>query len=165
MAKRKTPKANARKLAMKLRQQKVLDMRLLGESLRWIGEKLGVSHETVRTDLDLKGDRLDESTQEKKGQMRTLEALRLDFALSAISGQVTEGSLQAVDRWVRIGVERRKMFGIDAPDTSNIHLTGNTLTEMTNDELRAIVAAKSRVDASNNDSGNPDNGDNGDDGE
>jgi hypothetical protein len=45
-----------------------------------------------------------------------LELDRMDAALKAIWPSVQDGNLQAMDRWLKLSAERRKMLGLDAPD-------------------------------------------------
>jgi len=133
------------KLGAKERRQKVLDMRLLGASLRRIAEKIGVSHETVRGDLQKALEELSETERAKAEHLRGLELQRLDVAVNAIGSKVLDGDLGAIDRWLKISERRARLLGLDAPDASNIHVTGSALTEMSNDELRRIVAARQKA--------------------
>ncbi len=133
------------KMRAKERRQKVLDMRLLGASLRRIADKIGVSHETVRNDLQKALEELSETERAKAEHLRGLELQRLDVALNAIGSKVLEGDLGAIDRWLKISERRARLLGLDAPDASNIHVTGSALTEMSNDELRRIVAARQKA--------------------
>jgi hypothetical protein len=129
-------------LRAKERRQKVLDMRLLGASLRRIADKIGCSHETARLDLQKALAELNELEKAKTDHLRSLELQRLDVAMNAIANKVLEGDCGAIDRWLKVSERRSRLLGLDAPEKSNISVTGSALTEMSNDELRRIVAAR-----------------------
>lgn len=127
------------RLRAKERRLRVFDMRLLGATLRQIGDKLGVSHETVRTDLRKALDELTELEREKADNLRTLDLARIDTAIRALAPKVMEGDLQTVDRWLKLLERRSKLLGLDAPQ--QLEVASNDLAGKTDEELEAIIAA------------------------
>jgi len=140
------------------RRNRVLDMRLLGASLRQIAKKVNCSHETVRLDLQRALRELHEEQTDKMEHLRGLELSRLDLAWQAIANKVLEGDLAAIDRFVKLSERRAKLLGMDEP--TKISLPVNGLGDMTNEDLQRIVAARQGTGVSGDPVGHAGDGEN-----
>lgn len=137
-----------------LRRQRVLDLRKVGGSYRKIAEKLGVSYETVRKDLNTSLAELSEEEQRKAAECRALDLMRLDMSLNSIARLVAEGHLGAIDRWHRNIEVRMKILGYAAPEKRAVEMTGG-LVGLSDEDLQrrareitaAIEAAQSAEEA------------------
>lgn len=81
-------------------------------------------------------------TQQQLAYAAQLELDRMDAALKAIWPAVQDGNLQAMDRWLRLSAERRKMLGLDAPDIQVSLRLGNAdgvdYSVLTSEELKTL---------------------------
>lgn len=103
------------KREMDERRAKVAALDNAGLTLRQIAAQLGVSHETVSTDLDAnreqwRADNTCDTTATIDKELRRLDAMLVPMMLKAV-----KGDMQAIDRVIRIGESRRKLLGLDAP--------------------------------------------------
>ena len=78
-----------------------------------------------------------------------LELDRMDAALKAIWPSVQDGNLQAMDRWLKLSAERRKMLGLDAPDVQvQLRLgTGGDVdySTLSTEELKTLQALQRKA--------------------
>jgi len=104
--------AERRNLAIKLRRQ--------GLTYEAIGAKLNVNASRAYKIVSdaLKLIRVD--TNETGEEIKTLELQRLDKFLEVANKQAETGSLQAIDRCVRIMERRAKLLGLDSPDKIDV---------------------------------------------
>jgi hypothetical protein len=88
-------------------------------------------------------------TQQQLAYAAQLELDRMDAALKAIWPAVQDGNLQAMDRWLRLSAERRKMLGLDAPDVQvSLRLgspDGVDYSALTTDELKTLQALQRKA--------------------
>lgn len=97
------------------RRQKALEMRKSGASYRAIGANLGVSEAQAHRDVQAALATMAELEQASADEYRTLELMRLDMALLALSPKMKFGDPQVVNAWVKVSESRRKLLGLDAP--------------------------------------------------
>jgi hypothetical protein len=78
-----------------------------------------------------------------------LELDRMDAALKAIWPSVQDGNLQAMDRWLKLSAERRKMLGLDAPDVQvqlRLGAGGDVdYSTLSTDELKTLQALQRKA--------------------
>jgi transposase len=113
-----SPKGHEVKKA--IRQQRALDMRMMGYSYRAIAKDTGVSEGTAYNDVQSSLASLD---QVKKGQaerLRELELVKLDHAETRLAKHINNGDVKAILAMVRISERRAKLTGLDAPTKAEI---------------------------------------------
>ena len=88
-------------------------------------------------------------TQTQLAFAAQLELDRMDAALKAIWPAVQDGNLQAMDRWLKLSAERRKMLGLDAPDVQvqlRLGAGGEVdYSTLTTDELKTLQALQRKA--------------------
>lgn len=109
------------------RQGLAFEFRIAGLSYRAIGAKLGVSHETIRQDVESELQRQADANAEKAGIHRELELERLDKYIRVLDHWIESGNIGAVGMAVRVMERRAKMLGLDAPTKVDANVKG-TLT-------------------------------------
>jgi hypothetical protein len=100
------------------RQEKVLQLRLAGATIREIAARLSIPRSTVQRDLV---STVGELTREPAEQVVDMELGRLDRMLLGIWKDATAGDVKAIDRALKIMERRAKYLNLDsavAPDTS-----------------------------------------------
>ncbi len=102
-------------VASQERRIKVLNYRIQHQSLRAIANKLGVSHQTVKNDLDKAMEELHGTETQRTADYRMMELQRLEVACSAIMRKVLDGDISAIDEYRKLGESRRKLLGLDSP--------------------------------------------------
>lgn len=144
MASTTTPADDAR---IALRREEALRLRLTGLRLRDIGRALGVSHETVRKDIQ---EELDASAERADGmadRVRALELERLDEARSRVfailkTAEDPELLLKAADRVVRLSEQTAKLSGAYAPERLDATVTEGPTPEAASRLVREVFAVK-----------------------
>lgn len=140
-------------------------LRLRGLSLREVGSRLGVSHQTVSNWTKQAADEL---VQPLASELRQQQADRLDELRAATLGvlekqhlmishgrviRLVEGGdpleddshvLAAVDRLLKIEERRSRLFGLDAPERSEV---ATTVEQLTPPVLSLIEAAERDAEA------------------
>lgn len=113
-------------------------------STRQIGERLGVSHETVRRWVRAELERLDGETQRSTRQLRALQVVQLDKLENALWTRAMAGDLRAIETELKIMERRSRLLRLDL---TNGHLTPVEQVERamkvlrqeaTDEELRAM---------------------------
>lgn len=99
---------------------KALDMRMQGLTYAQIGEALGMSDAGAFQAVKRGLERLKKECDEKAEEVRDIEGQRLDRMLASVWSQVLAGNHGAVDRALRIMDRRAKLYGLDAPQKSQI---------------------------------------------
>lgn len=110
------------------RQLNALELRKSGFSYRKIGERLNVSHEQVRTDVETELRRLAEENHDKADEVRQLEIERIDRAVSGIMHWIDAGSPAHVQALARLISERAKLLGLYAPQKQEISINLEVVT-------------------------------------
>ncbi len=104
---------------------KVLELRGQYLSFRAISAQLGIglatAHDYFREAMtDLKAVETREALE-----VRIIETENLDLASAAIREKVLAGDLPAIDRWLRISIQRAALWGAPAPVNQNVNLLMN----------------------------------------
>lgn len=97
------------------RQILAIDLRRAGYSYRAIGERLKVSHETARQDVESELERLAKLRDGKVEAERELELERLDMLMKALAPMAQVGNPGAVNSFLKCMERRAKLLGLDAP--------------------------------------------------
>ena len=103
-----------------VRQQRALDMRMLGYSYRAIAKDTGVTEGTSYSDVQSALSSLDEVKKVKAERLRELELLKMDHAETRLAQQINNGDIKAILAMVRISERRAKLAGLDAPIKSEM---------------------------------------------
>lgn len=93
------------------------ELRKTGLSLRAIGKKMGVCHETVRKYLQDAGRAILLPGVE---EYRKLEDERLDAMLEALMPTISKGEPRAIEVGIKLLERRAKLHGLDKPIEYNI---------------------------------------------
>lgn len=116
----KTPESRRitpHKAKIKERRRKVLAYRQLHMNLNAIAAALGVTRQTVKSDLAAVMEDLHlEGALSAKGYLG-IELQRLDMACMAIVEKVLEGNIQAIESYRKLCESRRKLLGLDPAAT------------------------------------------------
>ncbi|MDU5246791.1 MAG: sigma factor-like helix-turn-helix DNA-binding protein [Varibaculum cambriense] len=122
--KQQTRAATAARAAQRAeRRKKVFDLRLKGQSIYAIAAELGVSVNTVRSDLKRT---LDKIPKQDAKTLYTLQLERYDSLLFVVMNQALTGDQYAVDRAVNIMRQIERLTGIEHPqetDNATINAT------------------------------------------
>jgi hypothetical protein len=107
-------RANSRqRVTQTLKQAQALNMRIAGASYDQIAQALGyVNRSGAWHAVEVA---LTRTIQEPADQVRQIELARLDRWLMNIDAQIRAGSLEALDRGLRIMARRAAFQGLDAP--------------------------------------------------
>ena len=109
------PLQKARRAQAAENRAKAWEYRKLGATYTAIGQKLGVSHESVRRYIQATLDQLKRDELKDASEWRRMELARLDDLWLAVGPRANRGELAAVDRGLRIMERRSRMLGLDAP--------------------------------------------------
>lgn len=134
--KQQTAEQLAADAAILQRQETAWNLRIGGLSYRAIGAKLGVSHETIRLDIENELTRLASLRTDKIDTLRELELQRLDKILASLDVWVASGNVGAVNAWIKASERRAKLLGLDAP--TKVAPTTPDGTEPFSLEIKAI---------------------------
>lgn len=104
---------------------RALEMRKAGWPWAFIAQDLGwkspsAAYQAVKALLEA-------VEYESVHEYRELENQRLDDMLRVAWPMMLQGDLAAMDRCVKIGIERRKLLGADAPPQAPVDQHGNTV--------------------------------------
>tara|TARA_R110000824_G_scaffold392619_1_gene591138 strand:+ start:74 stop:481 length:408 start_codon:yes stop_codon:yes gene_type:complete len=103
------------KAAKAVRQQRALDMRMLGFSYRAIAKDCGVTEGTSYRDVQSAIASLDVIKKDKAERLRDMELMRLDHMTQRLAADVQRGDTKAITTEVRIMDRRAKLLGLDEP--------------------------------------------------
>lgn len=122
----RTKNKDAQDFEILKRQMSALELRASGYSFRAIGEKLGISHEQARKDVDGELKSLSDANEDKRAEMRQLDLIRLDKITKSLDHWVEAGSPQAVMAYLKAMERRAKLLGLDAPVKQEIEANVTT---------------------------------------
>lgn len=97
-----------------LRRQQMFQLRCAGASFEQIGRQFGVSSTVAFKLVQRVLSDIKETEKQDLAEMRAVENERIDLAARSIAGKVREGSLGAIDRWIKLLERRAKLNGLDA---------------------------------------------------
>lgn len=124
------------------RRRKVLALRKLGLSVRQIAAELKTPRATIGNDLKTVMTELAEETRADAESSRALELERLDDMYRSLAKQIEKGDYQAIDRALRISQRRAALLGLDQPAVQSINLNYRDLTNLSDEELKALAEGK-----------------------
>lgn len=138
----KSPKQYGAEMAIELRRERVAKLRVRGYSMREIAAEVGVSLETVHSDVHAVLDRTIDSADDAIKRERAVSVARLDAALRSIWPLIdSDGDepdddgdieatiaratkrLEAIDRVVRLDARRAKLLGLDTPTKQEVEVS------------------------------------------
>ena len=104
---------------------------------------LGVSRQTIASDLAAIREEWLASAPGDLGKLKALQHQRLDVALNGIWENVAKGHLGSIDRFIKIEERRAKLLGLDEPfalamDATVGHDTGWGMSQESADLLAAM---------------------------
>jgi len=115
------------KAAVAAEQERAFTLRLGGATYRQIGEALGIPRATAhRRVTDACAERVAPGLEE----YRKVEDERLDTLLRRLAPKLATGEVPAIEAARRIGESRRRLWGMDAPVVSEIHLDARVDVEI-----------------------------------
>jgi hypothetical protein len=145
MPSRKNQPANdsAKMKRMLIGQNRALELRLKGLSLRQIAAELKVSHQAVKRYLDLALAQLIQDQNLKMDEIRAMELSRLDALMASLwpraMGDGDEPPhLGAIAQTLKVMERRAKLLGLDAPTRVQAEVTWQ-------DELKGLGVNPSEV--------------------
>ncbi len=97
------------------RRVRVLELTQVGHSTRQVAAELGVSHQTVATDLHAALDSYAALQADETAKLRALETARLDEMLAGVYPKALTGNISAVEAVLAIMQRRAKLLGLDTP--------------------------------------------------
>ena len=145
----------ANKVASHERKLQALELRKAGATYRAIAEQLG--YRSVSGAYKAVATALKDTLREPAGELRELEATRLDAAQLALWRRVTNGDEKAIDRLLAIIKRRMELFGLAAPkrkelsgpdggpiETQSLH--GIDLSRLSDEELELLARIHAKLD-------------------
>jgi predicted DNA-binding protein YlxM (UPF0122 family) len=117
-------KSQAKTIDITARQEKAIQLRRSGLSLREIASRLEVNVATIHSDIKTMLAEAIKENVDNADQLRAMEIERLDRMTMAIQAQVTAGHLGAIDRAIRISERRAKLLGLDMPVKQEVKHSG-----------------------------------------
>lgn len=113
------------------KKAEALNLRRQGHQYNWIAGELGISEVTARNYV-VEG--MKSAIEEPAEEVLKIELSRLDAMYVAISHDIDEGNLVAIDRGLKIMDRRAKFLGLDKGSSGgsgvgieNVHITINTI--------------------------------------
>lgn len=97
------------------RRMLAMKLRVLGLSYDEIGVKTGTTRYVAFNDVKIMMRQRQKERMELADTLIELEDARLDFVSKAITKQVADGNLKAVDRYLAVSKRRCEMLGLDQP--------------------------------------------------
>ena len=92
----KQGKAKGHEVVIALRQQRAMDMRMLGYSYRAIAKDCGVNEATSYKDVQSALSSLDKVKKDTAEKMRDMELVRLDHMTQRLAADVNRGDTKAI---------------------------------------------------------------------
>lgn len=120
-------KMSAAKILRIERRSKVLELRKKGYSYRAIADEIShdsrfnqphYSEKTARDDCSYVLNGILENTRSAANELRQLELERVNLAISNLFAQVEQGSLPAIDRWLKAIDLRSRLLGLHLENNS-----------------------------------------------
>jgi DNA-binding NarL/FixJ family response regulator len=118
------------------------ELRKTGMSLREIAQRLSVSHETIRKDINEIAKQYFEEARESHREIVAMDLLRLDEMTFGVWDKARSGDTKAIEAVLKIMERRAKMLGMDAQQTTKsvqLNVTPEQISEMTDDELQQLI--------------------------
>jgi orotate phosphoribosyltransferase-like protein len=106
-------KSESKTINITERQEKALQLRRSGLSIREIASRLETSPATIHGDIKTMLAEAIKENVDNAEQLRALEVERLDRMTLVLQPQVNNGHLGAIDRAIRISERRAKLLGLD----------------------------------------------------
>jgi len=126
------------------REERVLEARIAGHSLRQIARDLGVTHPTVMTDLRNAMAKTKMANAPKIEEARAIEAERLDAwqtrATELLASEDPAVVAKALTSLVALSNRRAAMLGLDAPAKSAVEVSNPAAEAEARARKRALAA-------------------------
>lgn len=103
------------------RRLEAMRLRRAGLSYHSIAEKLGVSPSQAYDDVMHHIRKLNRELKEETPELRAIEAARLDRCLEILEPKI-ETSVDAMETYLKVIAQRRRLFGLDAPTVKQIEI-------------------------------------------
>ena len=131
-------KTSERRLAGADRQREALELRKAGATFEAIAKRLGYRGPSGAYNAVMAG--LRKTLQEPADDLRKMELERLDALTLRSWSLASQGSLEAIDRILRIMARRAKLLGLDAPERKELSGPGGGPIETKDDGLQQFLA-------------------------
>lgn len=132
-------------------QDKVYAQKIAGTSEKDIAVMFGLDIVQVENIITTKAENARVKTSEAMKSALVLELERMDAIHRALWPKVMEGDLYTIDRVMKLGAERRRLLGLDAPEMkASLNLSADAtvdLSSLTLDELKSYEAIVSKLQA------------------
>lgn len=120
----KGKRSESKEIDRETKRGMALERRREGASYRDIAIELGVSISTAHEWVHAALADVTALNQDKATELRELEAERLDHILQKLWPRVNRGNLSAIDRALRVILQRAKLLGLEAPQQHQISGAG-----------------------------------------
>ena len=134
---------NQQKAARRARRERVLAMRIQGDSLPDIAKKIGVSERTAQRDVDTKLKEISEANATHELSRRALVSSRLEALIESCLPRALKGDHDAFTDVLRAIERLCKLHGFDAPSRTIVDLNATLTVEheaqRATDALRELV--------------------------
>jgi orotate phosphoribosyltransferase-like protein len=134
----------------KQRQIDAFELRLAGHDLRSIGRQLGVSHETVRRDIEaeIEERKFPLVMEWREVELQRLEKLQLALVTTlAEKTKTAEQALAITDRLLKIADRRAKLLGLDAPVQTEVQVNVTEVTQAETELTELLNEARAKAAA------------------
>ena len=123
------------------KQRQAVQLRLYGYTFQAIADQLGYANRGIAQKAFIAG--LERWGEKDTADLRAAEDARLDEALRVVAREMAKGNLYAVDRFLQIGRDRRKLHGLDMPvrvEVSGSLDVENALDRALGEEMATMAA-------------------------
>lgn len=130
------------KLERAQRAAQIMQLRKEGLTYRAIGERVGLSYEMVRREIQIVMRQYLEDAKDSQHEIVMLELLRLDDLLTSAYQGAMNGEVKMIDAVLKIMERRAKLLGLDAQVTTRqvqLTVTPEQIGAMSDDELEQLI--------------------------
>lgn len=130
------------KLERAQRAAQIMQLRKEGLTYRAIGERVGLSYEMVRREIQIVMRQYLEDAKDSQHEIVMLELLRLDDLLTSAYQGAMNGEAKMIDAVLKIMERRAKLLGLDAQVTTRqvqLTVTPEQIGAMSDDELEQLI--------------------------
>jgi hypothetical protein len=135
MAGRGLCKTGKKRIESVERQKRAMELRLLGKTYEAIAQELGC---TPAGAWKMIVTAMDATIRDPADKLRQIELDKLDRQEEVWAPLARLGDKDALDAWIKIQASRRKLLGLDAPDSS---VVTNVIVPAASEEVQKILAS------------------------